>query len=68
MCLTVPSFLYHVTQVELARKHEDLELFRTDNHPQFALTKARSKKLNCVDHVIIIHLSSFISWTQLNEF
>ena len=30
-------------QVELARKYEDLELFRNYSHPQFELKKARKK-------------------------
>lgn len=42
--------------VELARKHEDLELFRTDNHPQFALTKREVVKSRNKDLVELFEM------------
>jgi hypothetical protein len=40
LCFTI--IIWHIEQVELGRKYDDLELLKNDTHPQFNLIKARN--------------------------
>lgn len=53
---TVHSILFmiklSIQQIELARRNEDVELFKNETHPQFSLVKAR----NSYASFLVIHL------------
>jgi hypothetical protein len=41
-CFAFTIIIWHIEQVELGRKYDDLELLKNDTHPQFNLIKARN--------------------------